>query len=136
MNERQTPRVFPVVRYEDAPAAFEWLSRAFGFEKQMVVPGPKGTISHAQLRYGASVVMIGTAQEDELQLRNPAAFGGVTQALYVHVDDVDAHHDRALAAGAEIIVGLEDTPYGSREYAARDLEGHVWSFGNYAPALK
>ena len=43
---------------------------------------------------------------------------------------------RALAAGAEIIVGLEDTPYGSREYAARDLEGHVWSFGNYAPELK
>ena len=40
------------------------------------------------------------------------------------------------AAGAEIIVGLEDTPYGSREYAARDLEGHVWSFGNYAPELK
>ena len=136
MSERSTPRVFPVVRYEDAPAAFEWLSRVFGFEKQMIVPGPKGTISHAQLRYGGSVVMIGSALEDELQLRSPETLGGVTQALYVHVDDVTAHHDRAQAAGAEIIVGLEETPYGSKEYAARDPEGHVWSFGSYAPDLE
>lgn len=135
MTQASTPQVFPVLRYEDAPAAFEWLSRAFGFEKQMVVPGPKGTISHAQLRYGGSVVMIGTAQEDELGLQTPTQRGGPTQALYVQVDDIDAHHDRAKAAGAEIIMGLEETPYGSREYAARDPEGHVWSFGTYAPDL-
>jgi uncharacterized glyoxalase superfamily protein PhnB len=135
MTQASTPRVFPVLRYEDAPAAFEWLSRTFGFEKQMIVPGPKGTIAHAQLRYGGSVVMIGTAQEDELGLKTPAQLGAPTQALYVQVDDVNAHHDRAKEAGAEIIVGLEETPYGSREYVARDPEGHVWSFGNYAPDL-
>ena len=135
MSDVAVPRVFPVLRYEDAPAAFEWLARAFGFEKQMVVPGPKGTIAHAQLKLGASVVMIATAQEDELNLKSPATAGAVTQALYVYVDDVAAHHDRAREAGADIIVGLEETPYGSREYAARDPEGHVWSFGNYAPEL-
>ncbi len=128
-------RLFPFLRYEDAPAAFEWLHRAFGFEKQMLVPGPKGTIAHAQLRYGASVLMIGTAEDDFMNMKSPKAAGGVTQGIYVHVDDVDAHHDRAKAAGAEIVMGLQDTEYGSREYAARDPEGHLWSFGTYGPDI-
>ncbi|MDP6579751.1 MAG: VOC family protein [Vicinamibacterales bacterium] len=131
-----TTRVFPFLRYEDAPAAFEWLARAFGFEKQMLVPGPDGTIAHAQLRYGGSVIMIGSITDDVMKLKRPAVVGGATQGLYVHVDDVDAHHDRAKAAGAEIIMELEDSDYGSREYIARDPEGHVWSFGTYAPDME
>ena len=130
-----TTRIFPFLRYEDAPAAFEWLARAFGFEKQMLVPGPDGTIAHAQLRYGGSLIMIGSARDDVMHLKSPAEVGGATQGIYVHVDDVDAHHDRAKAAGAEIIMELEDTEYGSREYMARDLEGHLWSFGTYAPVV-
>ncbi len=126
-------RFFPFLRYEDAPAAFEWLHRAFGFEKQMLVPGPKGTIAHAQLRYGASVVMIGTAEDDFMNMKSPKAVGAVTQGIYVQVDDVDAHHARAKAAGAEIVMEPEGTEYGSREYAARDPEGHFWSFGTYRP---
>lgn len=130
---RDATRIFPFLRYEDAPAAFEWLHRAFGFEKQMLVPGPKGTVAHAQLRCGAGVILIGTAQEDFMDMKSPKAAGGVTQGIYVHVDDVDAHHDRAKAAGAEIVMPLEDTGYGAREYAARDPEGHLWSFGTYRP---
>ncbi len=130
---RDATRIFPFLRYEDAPAAFEWLHRAFGFEKQMLVPGPKGTVAHAQLRCGAGVVLIGTAQEDFMNMKSPKAAGGVTQGIYVHVDDVEAHHDRAKAAGAEIVMALEDTDYGAREYAARDPEGHLWSFGTYRP---
>lgn len=133
MSETPTTRIFPFLRYEDAPAAFEWLARAFGFEKQMLVPGPDGTIAHAQLRYGGSLIMIGSARDDVMNLKSPTAVGGATQGIYVHVDDVNAHHDRAKAAGAEIIMELEDTEYGSREYMARDLEGHLWSFGTYAP---
>lgn len=128
-------RFFPFLRYEDAPAAFEWLHRAFGFEKQMLVPGPKGTVAHAQLRYGAGVVMIGTAEDDFMNMKSPKAAGGVTQGIYVQVDDVDAHHARAKAAGAEIVMEPEDTEYGSREYAARDPEGHFWSFGTYRPEI-
>ncbi len=133
MSETPTTRIFPFLRYQDAPAAFEWLARAFGFEKQMLVPGPDGTIAHAQLRYSGSLIMIGSARDDVMHLKSPAEVGGATQGIYVHVDDVDAHHDRAKAAGAEIIMELEDTDYGSREYMARDLEGHLWSFGTYAP---
>ena len=133
MNDTRATRIFPFLRYQDAPAAFEWLATAFGFEKQMIVPGPKGTIAHAQLKYGGGIVMIGTAQDDEMGLKSPVEAGGATQGIYVHVDDVEAHHDRALAAGAEIVVALENTPYGSREYVVRDPEGHLWSFGSYSP---
>ena len=99
----------------------------------MLVPGPRGTIAHAQLRYGASVLMIGTAEDDFMNMKSPKAAGGVTQGIYVQVDDIDAHHARAKAAGAEIVLELADTEYGSREYAARDPEGHFWSFGTYRP---
>ncbi len=133
MNDTRVTRIFPFLRYQDAPAAFEWLATAFGFEKQMIVPGPKGTIAHAQLKYGGGIVMIGTSQDDEMRLKSPVEAGGATQGIYVHVDDVEAHHDRARAAGAEIVVALEETPYGSREYVARDIEGHLWSFGSYSP---
>ena len=100
------------------------------------MPGSDGTIAHAQLRYGRSLIMIGSTRDDFMDLKSPAAVGGATQGSYVLVDDVNAHHDRAKAAGAEIIMELEDTDYGSREYMARDLEGHLWSFGTYAPEVE
>jgi uncharacterized glyoxalase superfamily protein PhnB len=59
----------------------------------------------------------------------------VNQALYVAVEHPDEHYARAKHAGAEIIMELQDTEYGSRDYAARDLEGHHWYFGTYAPDL-
>ena len=158
MSETSTIRVFPFLRYQDAPAAFEWLARAFGFEKQMLVPGPGGTIAHAQLRYGGSLIMIASvddeekliqissarnealnlsgtasARDDATKPKRPRVVGGASQGIYVYVDDVTAHHERAKAAGAEIIMELEESEYGSREYMARDLEGHAWSFGSYAP---
>jgi uncharacterized glyoxalase superfamily protein PhnB len=55
-------------------------------------------------------------------------------SVYVYVEDVDAHHARARAAGAEIVRALADTEYGSREYGARDIDGHYWYFGSYRPA--
>jgi uncharacterized glyoxalase superfamily protein PhnB len=58
-----------------------------------------------------------------------------SQGVYVAVEDADAHYERAKAAGAEITREIEDTDYGSREYTARDHEGHVWSFGTYRPEV-
>ena len=156
MSETPTARIFPFLRYQDAPTAFEWLALAFGFEKQMLVPGPDGTIAHAQLRYGGSLIMIASVGEEEKLIRitstrdyevgttpghddvtvpkRPSMAGGASQGIYVYVDDVTAHHDHAKAAGAEIVMQLEQSEYGAREYMARDLEGHVWSFGSYAPS--
>ena len=127
--------VIPTMRYRDAPKMLEWLCNAFGFERHFVVPGDGGRIAHAQLAYGRGMIMLGSAGDDEWgRLVKPVAdVGTPTGAAYVVVTDVDAHYARARAAGAEIVRPLADTPYGSREYAARDPEGQVWSFGTYDP---
>lgn len=127
------PNIFPALRYEDASAAIEWLGRAFGFEEKAVFRGEDGTVQHAELRLGAGLIMLGQVRGDDWtggEARDPLAS---PHGLYVVVDDPDAHHGRAAAAGARIIMDLTDQDYGSREYSARDLEGNLWSFGTYDP---
>lgn len=126
-------KLFPTLRYQDAPVAIDWLVRAFGIEKHLVIPGPDGTIAHAELKFGKDVLMLGSLSDDALKMKTPREVGGVTQSIYVYVPNVDSHHDRAKAAGAEIVIELRDTNYGSREYSARDPEGHLWHFGTYLP---
>lgn len=117
------PSVFPGLRYRDEHAAMDWLERAFGFARHAVYTDDGGAVVHAELRLGQGIVMIGAAPECEEGFN-----------IYVHVEDVDAHYARAASAGAEITRPLADTDYGSREYGARDLDGHCWFFGTYLPA--
>ena len=128
--------IIPTLKYVDAPAAIEWLCAAFGFERLLVVPGSNDAIVHAQLTYGNGMIMLASAGDsdfDNLQ-RPPREVGGVgTQSPYVIVADPDAHYQRAVAAGAEIVIALEDADYGGRGYSCRDPEGHVWNFGSYDP---
>ena len=132
-----TSTVIPTMRYRDAPAAIEWLCRAFGFEKHLVVPGEEeGTIAHAQLRFGNGMIMLGSARDDEFGklIKPPRDLGDVgTQSAYVIVEDANAHYARAVAAGAEIVVEIKDEDYGGRGYACKDPEGHLWNFGSYDP---
>lgn len=131
--------IIPTLRYRDAPAAIAWLGRAFGFEEHLVVPDGEGGIAHAQLVYGGGMIMLGTARDDafgKLQ-RPPADVGGVgTQSPYVIVPDADAHHARAVAAGARVVHPLEDKDYGGRGYSCLDPERHLWSFGTYDPRVE
>lgn len=130
--------IFPALRYQDAPGAIEWLCQAFGFERLFVVDSPDGTVSHAELRLGRGVVMIGSTKSrgvTSLGVSSPTILGGSSASIYVRVDDPDLHCGRAMAAGAEIVIPLKDMDYGSREYTARDPEGHLWSFGSYAPQI-
>jgi uncharacterized glyoxalase superfamily protein PhnB len=123
-----TASIFPAFQYADAPAAVDWLEKAFGFERKAVHPAPDGTIAHAELRFGNGMVMFGSKRPPD-----PANPWTQESGLYVVVDDIDAHHARARQAGAEIVRPPADTDYGSREYSARDLEGRLWSFGTYRP---
>ena len=132
MSEDARPTIYPFLRYDDARAALEWLERAFGFRKTMEVPGPGGTIAHAQMSFGTGMVMLGSARAP-VNAQEPEDALDARHGIYVAVDDADAHYARARAAGAEIARELEDTDYGSREYSARDLEGYHWSFGTYRP---
>ena len=131
-----TATIVPSLRYRDAPAAVEWLSEAFGFEKHLVVPGEDGTIAHAQLVFGNGMIMLGSARDDDFgRLQQPldAPDSSVSQSAYVIVNDVDAHHARASAAGARVVMPPEDQDYGGRLYACRDPEGNLWNFGSYDP---
>jgi uncharacterized glyoxalase superfamily protein PhnB len=134
------PDVIPAISYDDAPAAIEWLERAFGFERVAVHEGEGGTIEHAELRAGTGMVMMGSSREpggeryERFPVRSPRQAGAITAGFYRIVDDPDAHCRRARAAGAEILMDLTDQDYGSRDYTARDPEGHLWTFGTYRPA--
>lgn len=128
------PNLYPALRYEDAAAAIDWLERAFGFTRGLVVAGEDGTIHHAELRLGPGWIMLGSVKEDVFDLRTPRRLGASTMSICAAVDDPDAHYARARAAGAEIVQDLADTDYGSRGYTCRDLEGHLWTFGSYRPA--
>jgi len=119
------PTFYPAFNYRDAAAAIDWLVRAFGFELILRVDDGKGGIAHAELAYEDGVIMLGSP--------NPLMGPMAVQHTYVAVKDPDAHHARAKAAGAKIVMELRDTDYGSRDYACEDLEGHRWYFGTYRP---
>lgn len=124
--------IFPILRYSDARGAMISLCATFGFVELFSVPESGPFVRHAQLKLGTNVIMLGSVRPDE-RMASPQVLGAATQALYVHVDDVDGHFERARSAGAEITSPPEDTDFGSREYHVRDLEGHPWTFGTYLP---
>ena len=127
--------IIPTLRYRDAPAAIEWLCKAFGFEKNLIVRGENGTIAHAQLTFGNGMIMLGTLRNDEFDglTEAPGHAGGTTQSLYIVVTDIDEHYARAKAAGATIAIEIKDEDYGGRDYSCTDPEGHLWNFGSYDP---
>jgi uncharacterized glyoxalase superfamily protein PhnB len=124
----------PFLNYEDAHAALDWLTEAFGFERTEV-HAVNGKVVHAEMRVGDGVVMLGSGEPNDLGMKTPRELGGVNQGVYVIVDNgIDAHYERAVAAGAEVVRAIHDTDYGSRDYIVRDPEGNLWSFGTYRPA--
>ena len=128
--------VVPCMRYRDAPAAIEWLCDTFGFEPQLVVPNDDGTIAHAQLSFGNSMIMLGSVFDTEFGrlMKQPAEIGHfVTQSTYLVVNNADLVYGRALEAGAKILLDIKDEDYGGRGFTCRDPEGHVWSIGTYDP---
>lgn len=135
MVERAGSRIVPGMRYRDPVAAIEWLCRCLGFERKLVVEGEGGAIEHAQLVLGPCMIMLGGHRDDAYGrlMRTPREVGGNTQAAYLVVPDVDAHYQRARAAGAEIVFDIEGKPYGGRGYTCRDPEGHLWNFGDHDP---
>ena len=121
---RQYPTVSPYLFYEDLPAALDFLTKAFGFVERLRDTRPDGTIGHCEMTCGESVLMFGSPPGFE----NPAHTGQVSVGIYVHVDDVDTHFARAVAAGAQPQDEPTDQPYGVRSYGALDPEGHQWWF--------
>jgi len=111
-------------------------SKAFGFEKMLVVPEGEDRIAHAQLSFGNGMVMLGSVSDNAYGrlLKQPDEIGGVqTQTIYAIVTNPDAVYAQAKAVGVEIVIDIKDEGYGGRGFTCRDLEVHVWTFGSYTP---
>jgi uncharacterized glyoxalase superfamily protein PhnB len=124
--------IHPCLTYDDAPAAIEWLCRAFGFQKRLVVPGPDGRVMHSELSLGTGVIMVSSPKPSDGRY-GPRHPNGGASAISVCVPDPDAHHRVAVEAGATVTRPLRDEEYGARGYSVDDLEGHHWYFGDYRP---
>lgn len=128
MTQTIQSTVIPILRYDDAPVAIDWLCAAFGFEKRMVVPGENGTVLHAQLTYGHGMIMLGTTRAEEGSSGEAKGPG-----ICLIVDDADAVLAVAAALGATIVRYIEDMPFGGRAFTCSDPEGNLWHIGTYDP---
>lgn len=128
-----TPTIYPRLAYRDELAALEFLVRAFGLveRREARMEDPDGTL--AWLELGSGVIMIGRSGPQRHGLTSPVDAGATTSMINVYVDDVDAHHRRAVAEGASIQSEPEDMLWGDRRYEALDLEGHRWHFAQRRP---
>jgi uncharacterized glyoxalase superfamily protein PhnB len=126
------PSVVPVVLYADPARAIGWLSEAFGMQETFRAATPDGRILHAEVRWETGTVMVGQKPDGD----RGAGFVAGPAWVYLVVDDPDAHHRTALAAGARITAPPGVGPGGSRGYRALDLEGNQWTFNRRRPALR
>jgi DNA-binding transcriptional MerR regulator/uncharacterized glyoxalase superfamily protein PhnB len=113
--------------YNDIEAVHDHLVAVFGFGPGTITRDESGRVVHGELHVGDGVVWMHPPSPSN-QLASPVTLGASTHCMAVMVDDVDRHHERAVAAGATVVAAPRDMPYGVREYSARDLEGGLWSF--------
>ena len=132
-------RVIPMLSYEDAGRAADWIAVAFGFTETDRWSDDDGRATHVNMELDGGMIMLGRPSADYQgpkhhaevceQARTWQQTPHVVDGVYVSVDDVDAHYAQARAAGATILSELEDnTGIGQRQYRAEDLEGHRWMF--------
>lgn len=119
----------PTLRYDDLESALAHLVDVVGLSAPVVARGEDGTIAHAEVWWSGGVALLGPRRADD-------PFDTGRGVLYLPVDSeeaVAAHHDRVVSAGGDVVMGLTEQSYGSREFAVADPEGNVWSFGTYRP---
>jgi uncharacterized glyoxalase superfamily protein PhnB len=123
-----TPRIRPHLIYDDPGRAIEWLTRTFGFRERIAArhTTPEGIIQRTQMEVEDSLITLGL----------PSIHGGspsqdVSTMLYVYIDNVDEHVRKSIAAGANIVIELDDRPWGDRSYQVADVEGHQWTFAQH-----
>ncbi len=135
MTDILRPPFAPALSYRDPKAALAWLEKAFGFERFFEISDKEGNLVHSEMRHGDGIIMVGSEWSEKH--KSPRTIDGHnTQSVHVHLEeDIDAHCERARAAGAEIAMEPATQFYGDRAYRAVDLEGHIWTFGQTVNAM-
>jgi uncharacterized glyoxalase superfamily protein PhnB len=130
MNNRSVPTniLIPHITYHDVAAAITWLSDRFGFTEHFRYGNPASP-SGAQLHLGDAWIMLSSARTGR---SSPSHLGAWTQSLTIFVPDVDAHYTHAKSKAVTIVEEPHETIYGEFQYAAEDLEGHLWLFSRHA----
>ena len=131
-REIEPPRIYPTMRCRDAEAMIRWLIDVVGFT-EYVVYRDDGVVQHAELAYRSSMVMLGQNRDDAYSKMVGDIGGRRTDAIYVAISEPDALCAKVRASGVKIEMELHNTDYGSRDFACRDPEGNLWSFGTYWP---
>ena len=122
--------VTPSIIVRDADAAIRFYTRAFGAEEISRMLGPDGTVMHAEIRIGDSIIMLGEENE-QWGTRSPLLTNGNPSSLHIYVPDVDAAFARALDAGATVRYPLEDAFWGDRYGKVTDPFGHEWGLATH-----
>jgi PhnB protein len=117
--------VTPAIVVRDAAQAIEFYQRAFGAEEVSRMKAPDGSIMHAEIRIGDSIVMLGEENE-QWGTKSPLSTNGNPGSLHMYVADADAAFQRAVDAGASVTYPLEDAFWGDRYGKVRDPFGHEW----------
>jgi uncharacterized glyoxalase superfamily protein PhnB len=124
-----TDTVLPHLVYQNVADAIVWITKAFGFEEYYRYGEPGVPVNGAQMHLAHAWIMLMQECKDRV---SPARVGYATQSLTVFVEDVEAHFQRAKAAGAKIVEKLNETGYGELQYGAEELDGHHWLFSRHA----
>jgi PhnB protein len=124
------PRVTPYLFVDGASAAIDFYCSVLGARERMRLPGPDGSVGHAELELGDSTIMLAD-QNPEMDVRGPHAIGGTPIFLQVYVDDADSVFERAIGAGAKVLRPVEDQFYGDRSGRFEDPFGHRWNVATH-----
>ena len=110
----------------DAASAIDFYARAFGASEMMRLPDKQGKLMHAAITLNGSTVMLMDEYLD-YGARSPQAIGGTAVVIHLMVPDVDAAFDKAIAAGATVVMPVGDMFWGDRYGQVEDPFGHRWS---------
>lgn len=125
----------PYLIVQGAAQALDYYKRAFGAIETMRLPGPsEGTVGHAEIRIGDSMLMIAD-EFPEMGARGPMALGGSPISIVLYVEDVDAVFRQAIAAGGTEVRAVKDQFYGDRSGAVTDPFGHTWYISTHKEDL-
>lgn len=122
--------VTPYLCVKDAARAIDFYKKAFGAKEIMRMPGPNGTIGHAEIQINDFRIMLAD-EFPEMNFRSPQAFGGTPVGINLYVKDVDAVAKKVVAAGAKLLRPVADQFYGDRSCSVEDPFGHVWHIATH-----
>jgi len=122
--------VTPYLAIDGAADAIEYYKKAFGAQETVRMDGPDGSIAHAEIRIGDSLVML-SDPFPQSQVKSPKSIGGTSASVFLYVEDVDAVVKHAADAGAKIEMEPQDQFWGDRFGTITDPFGHVWSVATH-----